>query len=43
MSDEIYDIEEEFPQDDPMVLINETAEKIKTILAETWYFKICFR
>ena len=32
MSDEIYDIEEEFAQDDPMVLINETADKIKTIL-----------
>ena len=31
MTDEIYDIEKEFPQDDPMVLINETAKKIKAI------------
>jgi hypothetical protein len=32
MSEEIYDYEDELMQDDPMILINQTAEKIKTIL-----------
>jgi len=32
MNEEIYDFEDELAQDDPMILINHTAEKIKSIL-----------
>lgn len=36
MEEEIYDLEDEFTQDDPMVLINQTSEKVKGILAKEY-------